>query len=175
MLLFIFAIGIFLQELEKHIPVSGFVAIMTLAFVILEKEPHLSHGLASKFSKIWVIAELFLFSLVGVSIGFDKITQAGLLGLGVIGIGILGRTIGVWFSLLGTNLRKREKFFCMMSFIPKATVQAAVGSIPLAMGIKGGELILAVSVLSIVVTSPLGLFFIKKYHCVMAKDFNTPK
>ncbi|MEI6092537.1 MAG: cation:proton antiporter [bacterium] len=170
MLLFILAIGIFLHETEKYIPVSSFVAIMTIAFVILEKAPLVSHGLASKFSKVWVIAELFLFSLVGVSIGFDRMVQAGLLGFGIIGVGILGRTIGVWASLIGTNLRKKEKLFCMMSFIPKATVQAAVGSVPLAMGINGGEIILAVSVLSIVLTSPIGLLLINKYHKKLLKN-----
>jgi NhaP-type Na+/H+ or K+/H+ antiporter len=169
-LLFIFAVGIFLNELEKYIPVSSFVAIMTLAFVILEKEPTLSHGLASKTSKVWIVAELFLFSLVGVSIGFDKIASAGLIGLGIIGIGIVGRMIGVWVSLLGTNLRKREKVFCVMSFIPKATVQAAVGAVPLAMGINGGGIILAVSVLSIVLTSPIGLLLINKYHYKLLRN-----
>ena len=169
-ILFIFAVGIFLNELEKFIPVSSFVAIMTLAFVILEKEPATSHGLASKFSKVWVMAELFLFSLVGVSIGFDKIAAAGLIGFGIIGVGILGRMIGVWVSLLGTNLRKKEKLFCMMSFIPKATVQAAVGAVPLAMGINGGAIILAVSVLSIVLTSPIGLLLINKYHKKLLKN-----
>jgi solute carrier family 9B (sodium/hydrogen exchanger), member 1/2 len=164
MILFILAVGIFLHELEKYIPISSFIAIMTLAFIILEKEPLMSHGLSSKFSKVWVVAELLLFSMIGVSIGLDKIASAGFIGLGIIGIGIVGRTIGIWISLLGTDLRKREKLFCIISFIPKATVQAALGAVPLAMGINGGEIILAVAVLSIIITSPIGLILINKYH-----------
>ncbi len=160
--LFIFVIGIFMHELEKYIPVSSFVAIMTLAFIILETQNELSQRLALKFSKIWVLAEIFLFSLIGMSISFEDLKSAGLIGLGIILIGLFARMFGVWGSLLGTNLKAKEKLFCMISFIPKATVQAAFGSVPLALGLPGGKIILSISIISIIISSPLGALLIKR-------------
>jgi len=160
--LFIFVIGIFMHELEKYIPVSSFVAIMTLAFIILETQNELSQRLALKFSKIWVLAEIFLFSLIGMSISFEDLKSAGLIGLGIILIGLFARMFGVWSSLIGTNLKAKEKLFCMISFVPKATVQAAFGSVPLALGLPGGTIILSISIISIIISSPLGALLIKR-------------
>jgi NhaP-type Na+/H+ or K+/H+ antiporter len=169
MALFIFASGVFAYELEKYIMISGFIAIMTLAYFILEKDNHLAEKLSSKFSKAWVIAEVFLFALIGAQIGLDSIGKTSLIGLGIVVIGLIGRSFGVIVSLIGSGLKKREKLFCIISFIPKATVQAALGAVPLAMGIDGGGVILSIAVLSIILTSPIGLVLINKFHSKLLK------
>ncbi|MBZ4645584.1 MAG: solute carrier family (sodium/hydrogen exchanger), er 1/2 [Petroclostridium sp.] len=163
--LYILGASILLTTLENvlknRIEIAGLLGVMTIGFIILEKRPEVAKRLAVKFNKIWIFAEILLFVLVGAQVNITVAFNAGLKGLVIIFAGLIGRSIGVIISTLGTNLNWKEKLFCVISYIPKATVQAAIGAIPLSLGVKSGEIILAVAVLSILVTAPLGAIGIK--------------
>jgi NhaP-type Na+/H+ or K+/H+ antiporter len=141
---------------HRFIPIASLLGVMAMGFVILEKQESLAHLISQKLKRIWVVAELLLFVLVGAQVNLQVAWHAGLAGLAVISIGLVFRSIGTYLSVLGAGLDFREKMFCVVSYIPKATVQAAIGAIPLEAGVPGGEVILAVAVLSILVTAPLG-------------------
>lgn len=136
--------------------ISSLLGIMTVGFILLEKIPVVSERIAAKFGKVWILAEILLFVLVGAKVNINVMFDAGFTGLLVIFIGLALRSVGVLISVVRCNFNMKEKVFCMIAYIPKATVQAAIGAVPLAMGVKGGELILAMAVLSIVITAPLG-------------------
>jgi NhaP-type Na+/H+ or K+/H+ antiporter len=157
--------AIFLTAIEdamkSTIEIAGLLGVMTIGFIILEKRPEVAKRLAQKFNKIWIFAEILLFVLVGSQVNIAVAWQAGLKGLLIILAGLAARSIGVLLSTLGTNLNLKERLFCVIAYIPKATVQAAIGAIPLGLGVPSGELILAVAVLSILVTAPLGAIGIK--------------
>jgi len=153
--------AIFLYDMEKLLPVASLVGIMAIGFVILEKSSALAGLLATKFNKVWVFAEIVLFVLIGAQVNIDVAFSSGLVGLAIIFIGLVGRSIGVFLSLIASHLNEKERLFCVLSYVPKATVQAAIGAIPLSVGIPSGELILALAVLSIVVTAPIGSILIK--------------
>jgi len=163
--LILIGVAIFMTSFEGFIknviPISSLLGIMTVGFLILEKLPNAAKRIASKLGKIWIIAEILLFVLVGAKVNIQVAFDAGLKGLLIILIGLIFRSIGVLISTLNSNLNKKEKAFCVIAFIPKATVQAAIGAIPLMMGVKSGELILAVAVLAIIITAPLGAIGIK--------------
>ena len=150
------------QLLEGIIPIATLLGIMVIGFVIQERYTVLGKRLSSKFNKIWVFAELMLFVLIGAEVNIYLALESGLIGLIIIAIGLIARSIGVLISLAGTQLDLKEKAFCVLAYTPKATVQAAIGAIPLAAGVASGELILALAVLAIVVTAPLGAVAIKK-------------
>jgi NhaP-type Na+/H+ or K+/H+ antiporter len=141
---------------EKWIPVASLIGVMAIGFVILERAEPVAHIISQKLKKVWVFAELLLFVLVGAQVNIDVAWDAGLAGAAVIGIGLVFRSMGTYLSLLGTPLNFRERIFCVVAYIPKATVQAAIGAVPLAAGVASGEVILAVAVLSILLTAPLG-------------------
>lgn len=147
--------------LEINIPFASLLGVMAIGFVILEKDFVRAKRLSLKFNKVWVLAEILLFVLVGAQVSINVMLDSGVLGLLIILGGLIFRSIGVMISLLGTKLEKKEKLFSVISYIPKATVQAAMGAVPLSLGVPSGELILAVSVLAIVVTAPLGAIGIK--------------
>lgn len=149
------------DALKDMIPMASLLGVMTIGFIILEKYPKVANRLAEKFNKIWVFAELLLFVLVGAQVNIYVALNSGLIGLLIIAVGLIGRSLGVLLSLAGTNLNWRERFFCVFAYIPKATVQAAIGAVPLAAGIPSGEVILAISVLSIIITAPLGAIAIR--------------
>jgi NhaP-type Na+/H+ or K+/H+ antiporter len=141
---------------KKFLPIASLLGVMALGFVILEKDEGLAHLVSQKLKRIWVLAELLLFVLVGAQVNLQVAWHAGLAGLAVIFIGLAFRSVGTYLSVMGAGLNFREKMFCVVSYIPKATVQAAIGAIPLEAGVPGGEIILAVAVLSILATAPLG-------------------
>jgi len=143
------------------IPFSGFLGVMTIGFVILLKRGIVAKRLSLKFNKIWILAEILLFVLVGAQVDINLTLEAGGWGLLIIAAGLVLRSLGVYIALLGTNLNKKEKRFCAVAYTPKATVQAAIGAVPLAYGVQGGNLILSMAVLSIVVTAPLGAMGIR--------------
>ncbi|MNE77849.1 Sodium/hydrogen exchanger family protein [compost metagenome] len=118
--------------------------------------PKVGKRLSAKLNKVWVFAEILLFVLVGAQVNINVVVNAGAMGIVVIFIGLIGRSIGVIISMLGTDFNWKERIFCVISYIPKATVQAAMGAIPLSMGVQSGDVILAIAVLSIVITAPLG-------------------
>ena len=122
----------------------------------LQFAPIRAKRLRINFSKIWVFTELILFVLVGAAVDLSLALSAGLVALLLLLIELIFRMSGVGLALLGTNLNKKERLFTGISYIPKATVQAAIGAIPLSLGVPHGDLILAIAVLSIIVTAPLG-------------------
>ncbi len=163
--LMILGAAIIIKSLEDGlhdiVPIASLLGVMVIGFVILERKPKLAEALSSKFNKIWVFAEILLFVLVGAQVNVHLALDAGWLGLIILVIGLAARSLGVYVSLLGTDLSFKERLFCIISYIPKATVQAAIGAVPLSIGAPSGELILALAVLSIVVTAPLGAIAIK--------------
>ncbi|MFZ5452529.1 MAG: cation:proton antiporter [Thermodesulfobacteriota bacterium] len=145
------------EDLAHHwLPIASLLGVMALGFVILEKDQGLAHLISQKLKRIWVFAELLLFVLVGAQVNLEVAWHAGLAGLAVIFIGLAFRSVGTYLSVMGAGLNFKEKMFCVVSYIPKATVQAAIGAIPMEAGVAGGEVILAVAVLSILATAPIG-------------------
>ena len=156
----ILSVSFLLVSLEDlmtgYIQVSGLLAVMSLGVTMLKFYEILAKRLMSKFSKIWVGAELLLFVLVGAAVDISYIGYAGLYSVFLVIAALIFRIIGVNFSLIKTDLNKKEKAFCSISYLPKATVQAAIGAVPLSMGVPSGNLILTIAVLSIMITAPIG-------------------
>jgi NhaP-type Na+/H+ or K+/H+ antiporter len=150
-------------SLEKWVPVASLLGVMAIGFIILEKSEPIAHLISQKLKKLWVFAELLLFVLVGAQVNVHVAWKAGLAGSLVILIGLIFRSVGTYVSLIGTPFDWKEKLFCVVAYIPKATVQAAIGAVPLAAGVPFGETILAVAVLSILLTAPLGAIGIKVF------------
>jgi len=148
--------------LEGHIPFAALLAVMATGFLILEKREHMAHELSSKLGKIWVFASILLFTLVGAEVEVKVALHAGLAGLGLIVCGVVMRSIGVQLCQLKSSLTKGERIFMTVAYWPKATVQAAIGAVPLAVMTQlgrdtaPGHIILAVAVVSILFTAPLG-------------------
>ena len=149
------------EILHGIVPVSALLGVMAMGFILLEKQEAIAHIISSKLKRLWVFAELLLFVLVGAQVNIKVAWDAGLAGGLLILLALLARCVGSWVSLIGSGLEPREKLFAVVSYIPKATVQAAIGAIPLAAGLPGGEVILAVAVLSIILTAPTGAIGIK--------------
>ena len=146
------------------IPFSGLLAIMALGLSINQSYPELAHRLAIKYNQLWAAAQILLFVLVGATVDINYALGAGLPALLLIMGALIFRMAGVFVSLLPSSLNKKEKLFTMISYTPKATVQAAIGGIPLAMGLESGQLILTVAVLAILITAPLGSFAIERSY-----------
>lgn len=144
------------NRLEGMIPFSGLIAIMSLGIVIKRKYEILAQRLSGKYNKLWVAAEVFLFVLVGATVDLKYAVAAGIGAVLLVLGAIVFRMFGVALSLIRTNLTCKERLFCMVAYVPKATVQAAIGAIPLTMGLSCGQLVLTVAVLSILITAPLG-------------------
>ena len=136
--------------------IAGLLGIMTLGFVLLERAGNLANVLEKALNKVWFFAHIFLFVLIGSALNIPVALKAGAVGLLIVAIGLTGRSLGVLLSLAGSGLNSREKLFCVLAYSPKATVQAAIGGIPLAMGLETGDFILSVAVLAIIITAPLG-------------------
>lgn len=143
--------------LKGMVPVSGLLAIMSLALVIaMRSVPTVTKRLREKYGKLWLAAELILFVLVGAAVDISYTLGAGLGAVLMILIGLVCRSVGVMLCLLGTKLNRKERLYCVIAYLPKATVQAAIGSVPLSLGLPCGPLVLSVAVLSILITAPLG-------------------
>lgn len=149
--------------LKNKVEIAGLLGVMAIGFIILEKDANLGKRLADKYGKIWLFAELLLFVLVGAEVNIHVALDSGLQGLIIVSIGLLARSVGVFFSTMGSGFTFKERLFCMIAYTPKATVQAAIGGVPLALGLPQGEVILAVAVLSILITAPLGAIAIHHF------------
>lgn len=157
--------------IKSVVPISGLLAVMSLGITIFKRDKVIAKRLSNKFSKLWVGAEVLLFVLVGAAVDIRIISDAGAIVIIFISLSLVFRIIGVIVSLLKTKLNKKEKIFCMISYLPKATVQAAIGSIPLSRGVESGSLIFTVAVLAIVITAPLGAIGIDlSYKKLLNKD-----
>ena len=143
--------------LKGKVSVSGLLAVVSMATVIRIKcIPKVSKRLSEKFGKLWIAAEVILFVLVGAAVDIRYTMQAGIAAVLMIFVGLMFRAVGVSLCMLGTKLNKKERLVCVIAYLPKATVQAAIGSVPLAMGLPCGQIVLSVAVLAILITAPLG-------------------
>jgi len=161
---------LYLEDILKNIiAFSSLLSIMTLGITILMKYPVLANRLTIKFSKVWVGAEIMLFVLVGAIVDISILPQVGLIAIAIVLISLCARMLGVYISTCKSAFQKQEKWFIAASFIPKATVQAAIGAIPLSMGLASGNIILAIAVLSILISAPIGTILMdylskRQYH-----------
>jgi len=149
---------------KNVIPFSGLLAIMSLSAALQKKDRKIAINLSSKFSKLWVCAEVILFVLVGATVDLKYAAAAGIPTVLVIISALIFRIAGVFVCMLKTKLNLKEKVFCMIAYIPKATVQAAIGSIPLSLGLSFGNIVLTVAVLAILITAPLGALGVDLTH-----------
>lgn len=143
---------------------SGLLAVMSTGAYLKSKKAELAKRLSLKYSKLWVAAEIMLFVLVGAAVNINYALNTGLTGIILIFGALIFRMLGVLVSLIKTKLNKKERIFSMMAYCPKATVQAAIGSIPLSLGFASGEIILTIAVLAILITAPLGAFGIEFFY-----------
>ncbi len=145
--------------LEDMIAISGLLAIMSMACVLqMKSTDFVSKRLSEKFGKLWLAAEVILFVLVGAAVDIRYTMGAGLAALGLILLALIFRSVGVLVCMIKTSLNLKERLFCVIAYLPKATVQAAIGGVPLSLFLPCGKIVLSVAVLSIVITAPLGAF-----------------
>lgn len=143
--------------LEGKVSVSGLLAVVSMACVIkIKSTASVSKRLSEKFGKLWIAAEVVLFVLVGAAVDIRYTLSAGIAAVFMIFIALIFRTVGVLICTIKTKLNMKERIFCVIAYLPKATVQAAIGSVPLAAGLACGKIILSVAVLAIIITAPLG-------------------
>lgn len=157
--------------LKGRLALSGLLAVMSMGIIIQKKEKKVQ-DLSKSFSSLWSGGEILLFVLVGAAVKLNYAVSAGWQAFGLIFIVLMIRMLGVFCCLLKTNLNKNEKLFCMLAYTPKATVQAAIGSIPLSIGLACGELILTIAVLAILITAPLGAFMIDSTYQHLLKKID---
>lgn len=143
--------------LKGIVSVSGLLAVMSMACVLkIKSSEKVTKRLSAKFGKLWIAAEAILFVLVGAAVDIRCAAQAGAAAVLMIALALVFRAVGVSLCMLGTVLNRKERLFCVIAYLPKATVQAAIGSVPLSMGLPCGQLVLSVAVLAILITAPLG-------------------
>lgn len=167
-----FALMAIETALKPIVSVSGLLAIVSMACVLKIKSPvTVSSRLSNKFGKLWIAAEVILFVLVGAAIDIRYTLNAGLIAVLMIFVALVIRSIGVFLCLIKTPLNGKERLFCIIAYLPKATVQAAIGSVPLAMGLPCGQIVLSVAVLAILITAPLGaLGMDRTYRILLEKE-----
>ena len=166
--LIILSVSFLLVVIEDHlntpITFSALIAIMFIGIGLQKKREAVAKRLSVKYGKLWVGAEVFLFVLVGATVNIEYFRKVGVQALAVILGALVFRMLGVFICLPGTDLTGREKMFCMLAYTPKATVQAAIGGIPLSLGFACGDMVLTVAVLAIVLTAPLGALAIDSLY-----------
>ncbi|MEQ0487576.1 cation:proton antiporter [Anaerococcus murdochii] len=170
----ILALAFLLVSLEglvkEIIPISGLLAVIAMASSYkIKADDGVVERLSEKFAKLWIFAEILLFVLVGAEVDIKYMTRIGFIGIALIFLGLLIRSIGVFISVAGSRLSKNEKIFTILAYTPKATVQAAIGSVALANGIGSGMAILSIAVLGIIITAPLGAILIDKSYKKLLK------
>lgn len=168
------SISFILVTIEDRISIpitfSALIAIMFIGVGLQRQRPEVTARLSLKFNKLWVGAEVMLFVLVGAIVDLSYVQSAGIKAVLLILGALAFRTTGVLVCLIGTKLNARERLFCVFGYLPKATVQAAIGGIPLALGLGCGNIVLAVAILAILITAPLGAFAIElSYRKLLAK------
>lgn len=146
------------DSMTTPITFSALISIMFIGIGLKRQRETVAKRLSVKYGKLWIAAEVFLFVLVGAGVNIGYLGKVGVKALIIIVVALLFRMLGVFICMIGTGLNKKERLFAMMAYTPKATVQAAIGGIPLAMGFACGEAVLTVAVLAIVLTAPLGAF-----------------
>lgn len=171
--LIILSISFLLLELQNRlegiVPVSGLLAIMSMGILINQKYDLLAKRLSVKYNKLWLGAEIFLFVLVGIAVDVKYALNAGIVVVGIVVLALVFRMLGVVISLIRTKLNAKERLFCAVAYTPKATVQAAIGTIPLAMGLSCGDIVLTVAVVAILLTAPFGAICIDNLYKKLLK------
>lgn len=160
------------EWVSVYVAVSGLLAVVSMACMLKVKSTtFVSKRLSEKFGKLWIAAEVILFVLVGAAVDIRYMAKAGAMALLMIGAALLFRAVGVCICMLGTKLTWKERLFCIIAYLPKATVQAAIGSVPLAAGLSCGTLVLSVAVMAIVITAPIGALGIDStYKYLLEKE-----
>ncbi len=158
------------STLKSYFPLSGLLAVMAMGITLLWRSESLAAEISSQLNSVWRMAEVVLFVLVGASIDIKYAAAAGGAAVALILLSMIFRMGGVFASTIKSPLNMRERLFCMIAYSPKATVQAAIGALPLAMGLPCGEITLTVAVLSILITAPLGAFGIDRCSGVLLRD-----
>lgn len=150
---------------KPYVAVSGLLAVVAMACVIkLKSEKRVTARLSEKFGKLWIAAEVVLFVLVGAAVDVRYTLTAGISAVLMIFAALAFRAVGVFICMLGTKLSAKERLFCVIAYLPKATVQAAIGSVPLSLGLPCGKIVLSVAVLAILITAPLGAIGIDRSY-----------
>jgi solute carrier family 9B (sodium/hydrogen exchanger), member 1/2 len=152
------------NRLEGIVAISGLLAIMSMGIMIYQKYHVLAKRLSVKYNKLWVAAEVLLFVLVGATVDLNYALEAGMDAIIIVLCALIARMLGVYLCMLKTKLTKKERLFCMIAYTPKATVQAAIGAIPLSMGLACGQQVLTVAVLSILITAPFGAICVDRLY-----------
>ena len=168
-LIIILAISFLLVAMENllkdKIAFSSLLAVIAMSCVFkIKANDEVSSRLSEKFGKLWIFAEVLLFVLVGAEVNIFYITKLGFISIVMIFLALIIRSLGTLLSISGSNLNKKEKLFTVFSYMPKATVQAAIGAVPLANGLSSGEIILSMAVLGILITAPIGAIFIDNFN-----------
>lgn len=168
-LIIILAISFLLVAMENllkdKIAFSSLLAVIAMSCIFkIKANDEVSSRLSEKFGKLWIFAEVLLFVLVGAEVNIFYITKLGFISIVMIFLALIIRSLGTMISISGSNLNKKEKLFTVFSYMPKATVQAAIGAVPLANGLSSGEIILSMAVLGIIITAPIGAIFIDNFN-----------
>lgn len=159
------------DEYSSIVPFSGLIAVMCMGIGLKKKREIVASRLSGKYNKLWVVAEVILFVLVGATVDLNYARMAGISAVMLVFGVLIFRMLGVFCCLIKTKLTGKERVFCMIGYMPKATVQAAIGGIPLAMGLSCGKIVLTVAVLAILITAPLGAFLIEfTYKKLLCKE-----
>lgn len=159
-----FFLTAFEDTFGEKVPFSALIAVMSIGIAVQKIRPMAAERLSARFNKLWVAAEIFLFVLVGVCVNLPYAAKAGISMIVLILLVLLFRMAGVFVCLIKTSLNMKERLFCMLAYTPKATVQAAIGGIPLALGLACGETVLTAAVIAILLTAPLGALLIDKTY-----------
>ena len=156
---------------DPYVPISGLLAIMAMGILMKQKYDVLADRLSQKYNKLWVAAEILLFVLVGAAVSLDNALTYGIAAIVLVVGALVFRMLGVFLCMIKTPLTGKERFFCMLAYTPKATVQAAIGAIPLSMGLACGDKVLTVAVLAILITAPFGAICVDKtYKKLLTKE-----
>ncbi len=161
-IMILLAVSILFNHFQEDIWMNSLLGIMTIGFILLEYLPKVANRLSAKMNKVWVFAEIVLFVLIGAEVDFTVAFNTGLISVAIILLGLVARSLGVYISLMGSELNLKERIFCMISYLPKATVQAAIGAMPLKNHVPNGDTILAMAVIAILITAPLGAIAIRQ-------------
>lgn len=168
-----FLLVAFEDNFGSVVPFSSLIAVMCIGIAVQNIKAETAQRLSVRYSKMWVIAEIILFVLVGATVNIEYAVKAGAAAVIIIFAVLIFRMLGVFICLIKTKLNIKERLFCMLAYTPKATVQAAIGGVPLAMGLSCGNIVLTVAVLSIIITAPLGAFLIDlTYKRLLEKSVN---
>ena len=163
-------VSFLLLEAGNLLQTTALLGVIAAGFMLLRHAEEEAHQLSGMLKQAWTAAEIVLFVLIGLSVDISQALSSGLFALGIIAAGLALRSLGVAAATAKSGFSPRERLFCLFAYLPKATVQAALASVPLALGIPGGQLILSTSVTAILITAPLGLLLLRAFGEPLLRD-----